>query len=207
MMFLNSLIWSDHLLMITNIIAVLLILVVGIIVFSKESWKNITNRDIATISLLVALAIILNGFFSSISLAGYVKIRLGDVVVFYMGYRCKYILGYTGSIISDLLRILIFPIAGIHLGFTLNSCLFSLAGSISYQFNTKKFFYFIVSFLIIYILDSFVLNIIWLVSMGYIPWGEVAIYSAYINRIIELAWALPIYIGLLLLLYKVDKLI
>ncbi len=193
--------------LITNIVAFLLILGLFTIVCFFQKWHTITVRDLSVSGVLIAMAMLLNGFTSNLRIGGSINLRLGDVVIFYMGYRCSYLLGLTSAVISDLLKGVFFSSGLFHLGFTFNACLLSFTGALSKQFTKDKVYFLIIFFIVNYLLVSFVFDVVWLTSMGYIPLNNVAIGVAYLNRLIEMFWALPLYLSFILLLYKFDKLL
>ncbi len=213
---------SNKFLLITNAVALILIIMIFFLVIFLEknvtkkatSNKQITTyehtinvRNITISGVLIAMAVLLNGFTSNLTIMGFIQIRLGDVIVFYMGYRCGYLLGFTNAIISDLLKSLLFVAPGFHFGFTFNACLLSVIGAWNKNHLKNQPYFLIITFILNYLLTSFALDIIWLTSLGYIPLNKVSIMTAYVSRLIELTWALPIYLSFVLIIYRVDKLL
>ncbi len=198
---------SNWLLLSTNIIAFILMIIIfsGVCYFQK--WHTITVADLTISGALIAMAVLLNGFTTNIKITGFINLRLGDVVIFYMGYRCSYLLGCTSAVIGDLIKSILFSSGAFHLGFTFNACLLSFIGALSKQFSKEKPYFLIGAFIVNYLLVSFVFDIIWLTSLGYIPLNNVSLSAAYLSRGFELLWALPLYLSFVLLLYKIDKLL
>lgn len=194
---------------ISTIISIIIILILTIISIFID-YKNVKTINILIItltSLLTTLSVILTNIigYNIYLINKNIKLAIGDYIIFVLGMLFGPLIGILGAIAIDLLGILVNNIGIFHLGFILNKILYGFFGSLVFIFKKNKFWYIraIIFYIIIFVIISFILDTIWLYSIG---WNQIIVKSSFIFKLFKLPIVMIIYIPLMLttfiILYK-----
>lgn len=202
---LNSFENEQFLFMFTNVMAwVTVMLLLGVaILIERKRLKDTKVLHIAIVGTICGLAAILT------NLLGYnitmfsvsVKLSLGQWLIFIVGLFYGPTLGVVAGICSDLVGSLLGLGGGaFHAGFMLCTVIIGLAGGITLLFGRKHILLKgTILYAIAYMIQSLLLNPIWLFSMGYGSY----VYADMVMKLIKLPASLFIYISLISATYFV----
>ncbi|AUM62317.1 folate family ECF transporter S component [Spiroplasma monobiae] len=181
----------------TNIAAGILLL--GILVTSLAlenfTFKKISLKHITVIALFAACSAIMTGLSYMIPpIFGNIQIALGDWIIFLIGLIFGPVCGIISAICTDTLMSITLPSRlGYHAGYMFGKCVLAFFGSLVFLTKSEKriLLKVIVLYTFAYILQSLLLNQIWMMS-----WKGNAAWLDFVAKLIKLPVTLPIYITL-----------
>ncbi|WP_339034261.1 folate family ECF transporter S component [Spiroplasma endosymbiont of Cantharis rufa] len=179
----------------TNIAAILLVLGILVCALALENFtfKKISLKHLTVISLFAACSAVLTGFsYSFPPIVGNVHIALGDWIIFLLGLLFGPLCGVIAAICTDTLMSITMPSSyGYHGGYMFGKCVLAFFGSLVFltKSQNKILLKVIVLYSVAYILQSLVLNQIWMMS-----WKGNAAWLDLFAKLIKLPISLPIYI-------------
>ncbi|AKU79309.1 folate family ECF transporter S component [Spiroplasma turonicum] len=182
---------------ITNVIGALGLVVLFIVALWMEgfTFKKISVKHIAALSMLCAVSAVLTGLSYKISEAIFggfnIRLALGDWIIFLIGMLLGPLCGVIAGVCTDTLMTLLTPNSfGYHCGYMFCKSLLGLVGALVFVFRNRKYILakVIVIYSIVFIFQSLVFNQIWMMS-----WKGNAAWLDLIGKLIKLPISLSIY--------------
>ncbi|AOG60034.1 hypothetical protein SHELI_v1c00790 [Spiroplasma helicoides] len=189
----------------TNVIGLVLVLGMLILAFALEgfTFKKISIKHITIMATFGAVSVALTNFVGySIPIFGNVRLAFGDWIIFLLGMCFGPLCGVISGISIDSIGNVIPNSFGYHAGYMLNKAVLGFFGALVFLIKSEKRLFLKVALLysIPYVLQSLVLNQIWMYS-----WKGDLVWLDMIAKLIKLPIALPIYISVTYFSFRVVK--
>lgn len=181
--------------LLTNLVAALGVIIIFVVALAMEdfSFKKITIRHITVIALFAAVSVVLTNVFSySIPIMGNIRLALGDWIIFLLGMLFGPLAGVVSAISIDAIGNFVPSAFSFHAGYMLNKAILGFFGALVFYSKSKDkvLLKIIVLYSLPYVLQSLLLNQIWMMSwVGNAAWLDLVV------KLIKLPVVLPIYIG------------
>ncbi|AHB35909.1 folate family ECF transporter S component [Spiroplasma apis] len=189
----------------TNIIGIIGVCATLIIALAMEkfTFKKISVKHLTVISTFGACSVVLTNILGyNIPILGNIRLAFGDWIIFFLGMLFGPICGVMSGISIDVVGSVIPNSFGYHAGYMFNKSVLGLLGALVFIFKKEKHILLkvILLYSIGYVLQSLLLNQIWMMS-----WKGEAAWVDLIGKLIKLPITLPIYISVTYSSFRIIK--